>query len=286
MKMLGWMLMSLTVVANAQHIADTSKTVAANAQHIADTSNWKHTLVAGFTATQVAYTDWVQGGNNALAWDATLDGKSVYELPTYVWTTTYDFGYGDTRLGTQGTRNTDDKIDIASEFKYKVGAYVNPYASVTFKSQFATGYTYDALGNGTANSDFLDPAFLIQSAGAGYQPIQQVKTRIGLALREIFANTYTQYASGEKTETDGGLESVTEVEAHIQENLLIHAKVELFSAFKKMDEVVVRSDNTLTAKITKYFSTNINLQLIQERPISPRTQIKQGIALGFSYDLF
>jgi len=286
MKLLGLMLVSLTVAAHAQQSADTSKTVAANAQHLADTSNWKHTVVAGFTATQVAYTDWVQGGENALAWDATLDGKSVYELPAYVWTTTYDFGYGNTRLGNQGTRNTDDKIDIASEFKVKVDAYVNPYAAATFKTQFATGYTYDAMGNGTANSDFLDPAFVTQSVGAGYQPIPEVKTRIGAALREIFANTYTQYASGQKTETEGGLESVTEVEAHFQQNLLFHAKLELFSAFKKMDEVVVRSDNTLTAKITKYFSTNINLQLIQERPISPRTQIKQGVALGFSYDLF
>src|SRR5208283_4618678 len=180
MKMIGWMLMSSTVAAHAQQIADTSKTVVANAQQIADTSNWKHTVVAGFTATQVAYTDWVQGGENALAWDAALDGKSVYELPTYVWTTTYDFGYGNTRLGTEGTRNTDDKIDIASEFKYKVDAYVNPYAAATFKTQFATGYTYDALGNKTANSDFVDPAFITQSAGGGYQPIPEVKTRIGL----------------------------------------------------------------------------------------------------------
>jgi Protein of unknown function (DUF3078)/Protein of unknown function, DUF481 len=286
MKMFGLMLMSLTVAAHAQQTADTSKTVVAHSQQIVDTSNWKHTVVAGFTATQVSYTDWVQGGENALAWDAALDGKSVYELPTYVWTTTYDFGYGNTRLGTEGTRNTDDKIDIASEFKYKVDAYVNPYASATFKTQFATGYTYDALGNKAANSDFVDPAFLIQSVGGGYQPIPEVKTRIGLALREIIANTYTQYAGGEKKETEGGLESVTEVEAHFQENLLFHAKVELFSAFKKMDEVVVRSDNTLTAKITKYFSTNINVQLIQEKAISPRTQIKQGIALGISYDLF
>jgi len=286
MKIVGWMLMLLTVAAHARQIADTSKSAAASVQQIADTSNWKHTVVAGFTATQVAYSDWVQGGENALAWDATLDGKSLYELPKYAWTTTYDFGYGNTRLGSQGTRNTDNKIDIASEFKYKVDAYVNPYISATLKTQFGTGYTYDALGHGTANSDFFDPAFMIQSAGAAYQPIPEVKTRIGLALREILSHTYTQYAGEKKTETDGGLESVTEVEAHFQQNLLFHAKVELFSAFRKMDEVVVRSDNTLTAKISKYFSTNINLQFIQEKAISPRTQIKQAVALGFSYVLF
>jgi Protein of unknown function (DUF3078)/Protein of unknown function, DUF481 len=286
MKIVGLMFIAFTVIVHARPDTDTARTASANPQQAADTLGWKHTVVAGFTATQVAFSDWVQGGENALAWDATLDGKSLYQLPTYVWTTTYDFGYGNTRLGSQGTRNTDDKIDIASEFKYKTDAYVNPYVSATFKTQFATGYTYDALGHAAANSDFVDPAFLIQSAGAGYQPIPEVKTRVGAALREIITHTYTQYAGGKKTETEGGVESVTEVEAHFQQNLLFHSKIELFAAFKTLDQVVVRSDNSFTAKISKYFTTNINLQVIQERAISPRTQIKQAISLGFSYVLF
>ena len=154
------------------------------------------------------------------------------------------------------------------------------------KTQFSKGYTYDALGNGTAISNFMDPGFLTQSAGAGYQPIPEVKERLGAALREIVTSEFTQYSGGKRTQVEGGLESVTEVNARLDENLFINAKLELFSAFRKMQEVVVRSDNTITAKISKYFSTNINVQLIQERPISPRTQVKQTIALGFSYVLF
>jgi len=272
MKILGGMLLSLTVVANAQQIADTS--------------GWKHSVVAGLTATQVSYTDWVQGGENALAWTATADGKSSYVPTGYDWTTTYDFAYGNTKLGAQGVRKTDDKIDIASTFTYKADAYVNPYISATFKSQFSQGFSYDALGNATAISDFLDPAFITQSAGAGYQPIPEVKTRLGAAVREIVTDKYTQYAGGEKTQVEGGLESVTEADAKLDDNLFFKAKLELFSALKKAEGVVVRSDNTITAKISQYFSTNINVQFIQERPISPRTQVKQTIALGFSYVLF
>lgn len=272
MKILGWILLSLIFVADAQPIADTS--------------NWKHTVVTGVTATQVSYTDWAQGGENALAWTATLEGKSLYELPAYVWTNTYTFAYGNTKLGTQGVRKTDDKIDVASEFKYKLDVYINPYVAANFKTQFTKGFSYDALGNATSISDFLEPAFLTQSAGAGYQPIPEVKTRLGAALREIITYTFTKYAGGEKTQVEGGLESVTEVDARLDENLFFKAKLELFAAFKKLQEVVVRSDNTVTAKISKYFSTNLNVQFIQERQISPRTQVKQTIALGFSYVLF
>lgn len=253
---------------------------------VADTSAWKHSGVAGVTATQVSYTDWAQGGENALAWTATLEGKSLYQVETIAWANTYNFAYGTTKLGSQSIRKTDDKIDLASEFKYLLGVYINPYIAATFKTQFTTGYSYDALGAGTAISDFFDPAFLTQSAGAGYQPMPEVKTRLGAALREIVTSNYTNYAGGSKTKVEGGLESVTEVDTRIQENLFLKAKLELFAAFKTMDEVVVRSDNTLTAKISEYFSTNLNVQLIHEKAISTRTQVKQTIALGFSYVLF
>lgn len=258
----------------------------ARAQQIADTSSWKHSVVAGITATQVSYTDWVQGGENALAWTATLDGKSSYIPAGYDWTTTYDFAYGNTKLGTQGVRKTDDKIDIASTFTYKADAYVNPYIAATFKSQFSEGFSYDALGNATPISDYFDPAFITQSAGAGYQPIPEIKTRLGAALREIVTSRFTQFSGGKKTQVEEGLESVTEADTKLDDNLFFKAKLELFTAFKSTEGVVVRSDNTITAKISKYFSTNLNVQFIQERPISPRTQIKQTIALGFSYVLF
>ncbi len=282
MKMYAWMLIVCTTMTlNARQQADT----AGKARTVPDTSAWKHSVVAGVTATQVSYTDWAQGGENALAWTTTLNGKSSYEPGSIVWSTNYNFAYGNTKLGTQGVRKTDDNIDISSTLTYKLDRYFNPYLAATFRTQFSKGFTYDAAGNGKAISDFFDPAFLTQSAGGGYQPIPQLKTRLGLALREILTNRYTQYSGGEKSQVDGGLQSVTELETSIDDNVVLKAKLEMFSAFKKMKEVIVRSDNTLTAKISKYFSTNINVQIIQERPITPRTQVKQTIALGFSYIL-
>jgi hypothetical protein len=242
--------------------------------------------MASVTAAQVSYKDWVQGGENLLAWTAALEGKSLYDVPAYVWTNTYNFAYGNAKLGTQEVRKTADKIDIASEFKYKLNVYVNPYVALLLQTQFTRGYTYDGVGGATPNSDFFDPAYIILSAGAGYQPIPEVKTRIGAGLREIVTNTFTQYSGGKRSKLEGGIESVTEVDARLYDNLFFKAKLELFSPIKKLQEIVVRSDNTLVAKINKYFSTNINVQLIQERPVSPRTQVKQSIALGFNYVLF
>ena len=105
------------------------------------------------------------------------------------------------------------------------------------------------------------------------------------------APLYTQYADDpattgiEKTSVKGGFESVTNVEWKVGENMLFTAKLELFSAFDKLDQVIVRSDNTLAAKVNKYVSVIVNVQLINERAVTPRTQVKQTLGLSLSYQL-
>jgi len=262
------------------------------AQDPADTTSWKHSVTTGVTLTQVSYTDWAQGGENAFAWTTTLDGKSTYEIEKIAVANNYKFAYGTTKLGTQGTRKTDDKIDLETMLTYKLGIHIDPYVAATLKTQFATGFKYATDGTAIGISDFWDPAFLTQSIGAAYQPVPEVKTRLGAGLREVLTSNYTQYSDDpstllekETSKIDGGLESVTEVDAPIAENMVFKAKLELFAPFKTMDQVIVRSDNTIAAKINQYFSANLNVQFINERAITPRTQIKQTIALGFSYVL-
>ena len=252
---------------------------------------WKHGVVAGLTMTQVSYTDWAQGGENSLSYATSLDGKSAWEDSVFNWTNDYKFAFGQSRLGSQGLRKTDDKIDIASVLTYKVGKYVNPYTAVTIKTQFARGFTYDATGAATEISAFLDPAFLTQSVGAGYQATTEVKTRLGLALREVITTSFNQYADDpttpviEKVRVDGGLESVTDVEWLVMENIQLTSQLELFAAFRALDEIILRNDTAVSAKVNEYITVIFNVQTINERQITPRTQIKETLALGINYTL-
>jgi hypothetical protein len=253
---------------------------------------WKHHLVAGLTLTQVSYTDWVQGGDNALAYTSTLDGKSVNELEASEWTLAYKFAYGQSRLGNQSLRKTDDAIEASLVYKFKVTEEVNPVASATLKTQFDVGYTYDASGNPTPVSKFWDPAYLTQAIGAEYKPLPEVKTRLGVGVREVFTSEFNKYADDPTTaeiETkliEGGLENVTNLDWKADDNILITSELQLFSPFKHMDEIVVRNTTTFVGKVSKYITANFSLQLINEKNISPRTQIKEAIALGLSYALF
>lgn len=247
-----------------------------------DSSTWKHNLVAGLTATHVSFSDWAGGGENALAYTTVIDGKSVQDLEMTNWSTSYKFAYGQTRLGSKPMRKTDDKIEFESVLSYKVGTAVNPYAAFTLKTQFDVGYKYDdATNTKTVLSRFWAPAYLTQSVGVGYAPRPEITTRLGAALREVMSKTgYIEY-----NRTEGGIESVTDVQISFEQNLLFTSKLELFTPFNNIDVVVVRSDNTLTAKVNSVVNVTIHLQLINDANVSARTQIKETIALGIAYTL-
>ncbi len=250
---------------------------------------WKHSVVAGLTLTQVGFKDWAQGGENALSYTVSLDGKSTRDGELFRWINTYKFSFGQTRLGIQGLRKTDDKIDLESVVTYKLKGDISPYGAATLKSQFATGFKFDAAGNKTPVAKFFDPAYLTQSAGFSYQPAPQIKTRFGAALREILTSVYNSYADDpatvrvEKIQVDGGFESVTNIEWQFDDNLLLTGKLELFSAFSNPDELIIRSDNSLSAKVNKYVNVILNIQLINDQRVTPRTQVKETIGLGLSY---
>jgi hypothetical protein len=254
---------------------------------------WKHSLAAGLNLSQVSFTNWAQGGENAIAYTLALDGKSTMQHPTTLWENQYRFAFGQTRLGRQGLKKTDDVIDISSVFTYLLGGKVNPYASATFKSQFATGYKYDNNNVGTPVSAFLDPGYFTQAVGIRYQPVAEIRTRLGIALREVVTSKYPMYADDpktfpeiEKTGVKGGLESVTDLEWKLEENILLVSQLSVFDPFSEAGDPVVLNTTTLTGKVNNYLSAMLGFQMIYDKAVSPRAQYKETISLGFNYTLF
>ncbi len=252
---------------------------------------WTHALIAGVSLTQASYTDWAAGGENALAYTGSVDGKASQAREQTDWVTTYKFAFGQSRIGTQSLRKTDDKIDLETVLTYNMSEQWNPYAAATFKSQFATGFEYDDLGGETPVSAFFDPAYLTQTAGIEYKPGAAFKTRFGTGLRETFTSKYPVYADDPETieiETtlfQGILESVSDFTFTLDDNLVFTSKLELIAPFETLDQITVRSDNLLAAKINDYFTAKLNVELLNDWRVTRKTQVRETIALGFSYAL-
>ena len=260
----------------------------------ADTSKefgWKNTASAALNLTQVSFKDWVAGGSNTLAYSAVVQGSSVLTSVRTVWTNNYRLAFGQARLADQGIRKTDDEIYLESLFIYKLGTYVNPYGALTLRTQFAPGYDYSTTPE-TQVSQFFDPAYVTESAGFAYKPVPEFSTRLGVALREAITSRYNQYATDltthtvHKVWTRGGVESVSELNGNVAENIQIVARLELFAPFKTFDRITVLNDYSLIAKVNKYISTGLTLALINDVNVSARTQMKQALTLGLTYTLF
>ena len=254
-------------------------------------TGWEHHLVSGLTLTQISLSNWQQGGEEAVAWTTTLDGKSAFARPSLLWDTTYKLAFGQTKLGDQQLRKTDDRIDLESVLTLDKGLLVDPYVAGTFKTQFAEGYEYPEDANRVAVSSVFDPAYFTQSAGLGYRPIDEVRTRLGVALRETVTDEFNAYADDpdtpeiETTQTEGGIESVTDIEWQLRDNVRLSSKLEVFTAFADLADLIIRDDTTIAVKVTEWVSVKFNVLVVRDEQVVDKTQVKQTIAVGLNYDL-
>jgi hypothetical protein len=63
-------------------------------------------------------------------------------------------------------------------------------------------------------------------------------------------------------------------------------RLELFAPFQSLDRIIVRNDYSIVAKVNKYISTGLTLDIINDVNVSARTQMKQALSLGLTYTLF
>ena len=83
-----------------------------------------------------------------------------------------------------------------------------------------------------------------------------------------------------------GIESVTEAKYTLDDNLLLTTKLRLFSAFDNLDVWDVIFDNTITAKINSYLNVNLNVLMVYDADETLKTQLKQALQIGVTFNLF
>ncbi|MBM4176133.1 MAG: DUF3078 domain-containing protein [Ignavibacteria bacterium] len=253
--------------------------------------SWKKAVIGNLNLTQAAFENWAAGGENTLAWQLNFNTNFTLDEEKFNWANKGKFTFGQTKVGDQDTRKSDDEINLESVLIYKLGIYVNPFASVSFVSQFAKGYNYKDTAT-PAISNFMDPGYVTLSAGIGYSPGDYLKTRFGGAMKITTTKDFpTPYADDpktptiEKTRTEWGLTSVTDYQRKIHDNIIYSSKLEMFSNLKAINEVDVRWDNLFSAKVTEYIAVGLNIQLFYDKDLSVKRQLKEALTLGITYSI-
>jgi hypothetical protein len=258
---------------------------------------WKTELVANLNLTQASFNNWAQGGENTLGWQMAVNGKFTHAAERHEWANTIKLAYGSTKIGDEEARKSVDEGKLETVYIYKAGFFVDPYVAATAETQLSRGYDYDQDPK-EAISHFVDPGFFSQSIGIGRSYKGILRSRLGFQVKETIADEFAaRYTDDIETpdeiedrRVDYGVESVTDLELKLEDNLLFTSKLELFSDLSATKEIDVKWDNLLTAKVAEYVQVTLNVKMLYDRDIlTPegepfgKAQIKQSLALGLTY---
>ncbi len=245
----------------------------------------------GFNISQISFTNWAQGGENSFTW--TLLGNFSITTKSKIWTTrnSLKFTFGRTKLGAQDFRTNDNEFFIETVISRNVGWAVDPFFSNSIRSPITTGYSYKTK-TPERIADFFDPGYVTQTLGFTYDRINGVKSRLGVALQEIFTNRQRKYTDNPDTKDrieafklETGIESVISSDFSVMENIFYKGLLRLFSRFENMKVWDVRWDNLITAKVNDYINVNFNILVVYEKKQSHKTQIKEALQLGLIYNI-
>lgn len=266
------------------------------------TKAWKTSGSTSISFSQVNLSNWASGGDNSYSLNSLLNLKAEYKKEKVDWTNTLDLGYGILKQGSQGTRKTDDKIDLMSKLGYKAGGKWLYSALINFKTQMDVGYNYEDDNSRTAISELMAPAYLSLALGMEYKPndafflaISPATGRTTFVLNDSLSSIGAfGVTPGKNARHEFGAMIRSTFQKDIVKNVNLLSKVELFSNYAdKPQNIDVSWEVLIKMKINDVLSTNLQTHLIYDDDIKttnnagiskgPKVQFKEVFGVGLTY---
>jgi hypothetical protein len=262
---------------------------------------WTKSAVGSAFLTQAQYDNWTGGGENATAFKAGLDVKAESSGSKIKQTHTFEFAFGQSKIGDVGFRKVDDLIHYALTLTYPFeGKYLRPVLlTIDARTQLASGFDYGADPEaGTLISKFFTPGYITATTGLEYNPGAWYKARFGVAVKQTivgdaalrdpehpsFALT-NGYGNNpdQSMRLEAGFDFQALVEKPVWENVLLKSELNVFSSFSNFGNPDVRWKNLLAFKINEYLNANFDFELFYDEDQSSDLQLRQVLSLGLSY---
>jgi hypothetical protein len=255
---------------------------------------WKIEGTTGVTLNQNYYSDnWNGEENGSVSWMAYVDMLADKQInPKFLNKNKMRLEFGQTHSQNSDTDNwdkpekTSDKIDIESLGLFTLGAFVDPFVGFKFESAFLDESVDD-------DTKIINPITLTESFGASKtifkNEMQEMNTRLGGAFKQ----NLNSHDSIDNT-NNGGLEFVAdyktswmEKRADFKSSLILYQALYYSEEDSDPDDnwkaMDVNWENTLAIKLNSILTANFYTQLIYDKEISYKGQLKQTSGLGLSY---
>ncbi|MBN1926310.1 MAG: DUF3078 domain-containing protein, partial [Prolixibacteraceae bacterium] len=205
------------------------------AQGETDTTYWKTKGNFSINFTQVSFTNWAAGGLNALSGLAKLNYVANYNKGNTSWDNILDLGYGLSSIEGIPVKKNEDVIDFQSKLGIKATKKWFYSGLLSFKSQFAPGYSDEQ--NTVKVSNLFAPAYLTLALGMDYKPsdklsfmLSPVTGKLTVVADPDLSGNYG-VAEGESTRMElGGLFKAA-VNTEILKNVGLQSELGLFTNY-------------------------------------------------------
>ncbi|MDO4224281.1 MAG: DUF3078 domain-containing protein [Bergeyella zoohelcum] len=247
---------------------------------------------------QATFSNWNAGGNNNLGVLAKVNYNISYKRDRHYLENIIQLGYGLVMAEGQGTRKTEDYLNIATNYGYDLGKNYYLSAGYQLVSQFTAGYNYASTPEPTYSdriSKFMAPAYLNVGLGISYNPMEN--------FHVIFrpANGKFTFVLDKKLQQKGryGLErdgQTMRMELGAMLNILYRWKIykdinfvnqlNFFTNYLHHTERVdVNYSGVLNMRFNKFITAMIGIDLLYDHDQMLRTQLKQTLGIGFTYNI-
>lgn len=275
-------------------------------------SNWKLESIFSLNITQSSFTNWASGGRNNISGLGFINASADYSKGHWKWANQLSTGLGGIKYFDENLQKTDDLLDIQSTVSYglKDPWYISLLGG--FRTQYLNGYVDP---EDPRTSAFMAPGYGNLSLGIEYIPNDNFKVLLSpLSAKFTWVQVQRLADMGaygvEPAELDAlgnvltpGRNFRPELGAYLRvsykkeliENINLRTRWEFFSNYlDSPDHIDVNGELILDFKINKWFSANLQLNLIYDHDIKiedrkgnigPRTQFKQVLGIGIAYRL-
>lgn len=259
-------------------------------------SGWKKGGLFTLNVAQGSLSNWQGGGDkNSFSAIGFLNLFAVLKEGRNLWNNTVDIGYGYINTTSLGSRKSDDRIDLLSKYGYQVSNKWYVGALFNFRSQFASGYTYEKDLNGaevrSLTSKFLAPAYILLSLGFDYKPNRTFSlflsplTERWVIVNDDFLSSLGAYGvePGKKSKNEIGAFLSAELNNNLMTNVTFKSRFDAFSNYKnRPGNIDIFWTNIVAMKVNKYLSANIALDFLYDDDAIARLQLRQLLGVGFS----
>lgn len=264
-------------------------------------SVWITNGYAGLKLTQVSFTNWATGGDNAFAFDLQGTYQADYKHNKHIWQNRIELSYGLNKTKSEITKKTSDKIYLNSNYGYEI--YKNLYLSAlfNFQSQFTRGYDY-GVNPDVYVSQFMAPGYLMTGIGFTWVPnkfftavLSTAAWRGTFVLNDRLSDEGAYGVKpGKKLLSEFGANLKLEGRYEFLKNMTLYSRLDLYSDYlRKPQNVDINWEVQINMVINKWFSTTLTTNMVYDDDVKitlsdgrkvKRVQFKELLGVGLQFN--